>query len=131
MKQDIRTCSACSVDLDSHEGVELWGSWFCSKCFVGQASDFGRELKPEELDRLRRLGRELTGFLPPDILEMILVGSYRRATRSKKSPDRQELSRTVGELQRVTATGDWAPLTCRSGVPSPLVCTDHTSDPSE
>ena len=87
-----------------HEGVELWGSWFCSKCFVGQASDFGRELKPEEIARLRRLGRELTGFLPPDILEMILVGFYRRATRSKKAPDKQELARTVGELQRVTAT---------------------------
>ena len=104
LKQEIRTCSACSAELDSHEGVELWGSWFCSKCFVGQASDFGRELKPEELARLRRLGRELTGFLPPDILEMILVGFYRRATKSKKTPDRQELSRTVGELQRVTAT---------------------------
>ena len=84
--------------------MELWGSWFCSKCFVGQSADFGRELKPEELARLRRLGRELTGFLPPDILEMILVGFYRRSTRSKKMPDRQELSRTVGELQRVTAT---------------------------
>jgi hypothetical protein len=104
LKQDIRTCSACNADLDSHEGVELWGSWFCSKCFVGQASDFGRELKPEEIARLRRLGRELTGFLPPDILEMILVGFYRRATRSKKAPDKQELARTVGELQRVTAT---------------------------
>ena len=104
MKQDRRTCSACNADLDSHEGVELWGSWFCSKCFVGQASDFGRELKPEEIARLRRLGRELTGFLPPDILEMILVGFYRRATRSKKAPDKQELARTVGELQRVTAT---------------------------
>ena len=84
--------------------MELWGSWFCSKCFVGQASDFGRELKPEELARLRRLGRELSGVLPPDILEMILVGFYRRTMRSKKSPDRQELARTVGELQRVTAT---------------------------
>jgi len=104
LKQERRTCSACNADLDSHEGVELWGSWFCSKCFVGQASDFGRELKPEEIARLRRLGRELTGFLPPDILEMILVGFYRRATRSKKAPDKLELARTVGELQRVTAT---------------------------
>lgn len=104
MKQERRTCSACNADLDSHEGVELWGSWFCSKCFVGQASDFGRQLKPEEVARLRRLGRELSGFLPPDILEMILVGYYRRTTKSKKKPDPQELARTVGELQRVTAT---------------------------
>jgi hypothetical protein len=104
MAKDSRTCSACSNQLDSSEGVELWGSWFCSKCFVGQATDFGRELKPEELARLRRLGRELTGFLPPDILEMILAGFYKRASGSKKAPDRLELARAVGELQRVTAT---------------------------
>ena len=103
-KGEMRTCSACSAELDLHEGVELWGSWFCSKCFVGQAADFGRPLKPEEVERLRRLGRELSGFLPPDLLEMILVGFYKRTTRSKKAPDRQELSRAVGELQRITAT---------------------------
>ena len=103
-RNDQRTCSACSNELDSAEGVELWGSWFCSKCFVGQATDFGRELKPEELQRLRRLGRELAGFLPPDLLEMILVGFYKRASGSKKAPDKAELSRAVGELQRVTAT---------------------------
>ncbi|HEV3028161.1 MAG TPA: hypothetical protein VG457_11345 [Planctomycetota bacterium] len=104
MPKDSRICSACSAELDSAEGVELWGSWFCSKCFVGQAGDFGRDLKPEELARLRRIGRELTGFLPPDILEMILTGFYKRASGSKKAPDRQELSRAVGELQRITAT---------------------------
>jgi len=104
MGRDPRTCSACGNDLDSHEGVELWGSWFCSKCFVGQATDFGRELKPEEIARLRRLGRELAGFLPPDLLEMILVGFYKRASGSRKAPDRQELARAVGELQRITAT---------------------------
>ncbi len=104
MAKDIRACSACGSELDSAEGVELWGSWFCSKCFVGQATDFGRELKPEELARLRRLGRELSGFLPPDILEMILTGFYKRAAGSKKPPDKAELARAVGELQRVTAT---------------------------
>lgn len=104
MKREVRTCSACGNELDSHEGVELWGAWFCSKCFVGQATDFGRELKPEELARLRRLGRELTGFLPPDLLEMLLTGFYKRASGSKKAPDRQELARAVGELQRITAT---------------------------
>ena len=99
-----RICSACSNRLDSAEGVELWGAWFCSKCFVGQSSDFGRELKPEEVARLRRLGRELSGFLPPDLLEMILTGFYKRASGSKKAPDKQELHRAVGELQRLTAT---------------------------
>ncbi len=104
MSKESRTCSACGNQLDSSEGVELWGSWFCSKCFVGQATDFGRKLTPEELARLRRLGRELSGFLPPDILEMILVGFYKRASGSKKAPDRLELARAVGELQRVTGT---------------------------
>ena len=104
MGRDSRKCSACGNELDSHEGVELWGSWFCSKCFVGQSADFGRALKPEELARLRRLGRELSGFLPPDILEMILTGFYKRAAGSKKPPDKMELARAVGELQRVTAT---------------------------
>jgi len=104
MARDTRKCSACGAELDTHQGVELWGSWFCSKCFVGQASSFGRPLKPEELARLRRLGRELAGFLPPDLLEMILVGFYKRAARSKKNPDRQEVARAVGELQRITAT---------------------------
>ncbi len=104
MPRDHRPCSACGVELDAREGVELWGSWFCSKCFVGQASDFGRPLKPEELARLRRLGGELAGFLPPDLLEMILVGFHKRTTKSKKKPDPAEVSRAVGELQRITAT---------------------------
>ncbi len=104
MGRDTRTCSACGSELESREGVELWGSWFCSKCFIGQATDFGRELKPEELARLRRLGRELAGFLPPDLIEMILVGFYKRASGSRKPPDRHELARAVGEIQRITAT---------------------------
>ena len=95
MKKDTRICSGCSAELDEAEGVELWGSWFCSKCFVGQASDIGRPLKPEELARLRRLGRELAGFLPPDLLEMILVGFFKRASGSKKKPDAAELARAV------------------------------------
>src|SRR5258708_5576696 len=92
------------VGVDAGEGAERWGTWSWSKWFVGGAGDFGRDLKPEELARLRRIGRELTGFLPPDILEMILTGFYKRATGTKKTPDRQELSRAVGELQRITAT---------------------------
>ena len=104
MNRDQRTCSACGNILDEHEGVELWGSWFCSKCFVGQATDFGRPLKPEEVERLRRLGRELSGFLPPELLEMVLVGFYKRATKSRKKPDPLELARAVGELQRITGT---------------------------
>ncbi len=102
--RDSRSCSACGASLDPREGVDLWGSWFCSKCFVSQASDYGRDLKPEELARLRRLGHELAGFLPPEILEMILTGFYKRASKSKKAPDKMEVSRAVAELQRITAS---------------------------
>jgi hypothetical protein len=104
MKRDPRTCSACDATLDPKEGVELWGSWFCPSCFVGQAAEFGRPVGPDDLARIRRLGRELAGFLPPEILEMVLKGFYKRATGSRKPPDRDEVSRTVVELQRITAT---------------------------
>lgn len=98
------TCSACAKVLDPKEAVDLWGSSFCSACFIGQASVVGRDLKPEELQRLRRLGKELAGFLPPEILEMILTGFYKRTSKSKKAPDREELARTVAEIQRITAS---------------------------
>jgi hypothetical protein len=104
VKRDLRTCSACSKELDAKEGVELWGSWFCSGCFVGQAAEFGRPLAADDVARIRRLGRELAGFLPPEILEMVLKGFYKRASGSKKAPSRDEVSRTVVELQRITAT---------------------------
>jgi hypothetical protein len=35
---------------------------------------------------------------------MILTGFYKRAAGTKKAPDKMELARAVGELQRVTAT---------------------------
>lgn len=103
MAEEQRACSACAAPLDAHnEGIELWGSWFCSPCFIGQAS-VHRELKPEEVELLRRVGRELAGFLPPELLEMILAGFHRRSSGSDAPPPKAELSRCVGEIQRLTA----------------------------
>lgn len=93
-----RTCSGCSQAIE--EGLELWGSWFCSKCFISQSGQLHRELKPEDIELLRRIGRELAGFLPPDLLEMILVG-YSKRISGAMNP--MELSRVIGEIQRLTA----------------------------
>jgi hypothetical protein len=49
------------------------------------------------------MGKELAGFLPPDLLEMILVGSYKRSTGKNERPPEEELSRCIGEIQRLTA----------------------------
>lgn len=98
-----KICSACGHSLDAHnEGVELWGSWFCSKCFFGRAKPIGRELSPEEAEVLRSVGRELAGFLPPELVEMILLGFHKRVFGSPVPPA-PELARAVGEIQRLTA----------------------------
>lgn len=99
-----KKCSGCGNTLDDHNaGVELWGSWFCSGCFIGNATKLHKELTPEDVALLRTIGKELAGFLPADLLEMILIGFYRRSSGKKDVPEAIELSRCVGELQRLTA----------------------------
>lgn len=93
-----QACSGCSETVE--EGLELWGSWFCSKCFISQSGKLHRELRPEDVELLRRIGRELAGFLPPELLEMILVGYSKRISGGM---DPLELSRVIGEIQRLTA----------------------------
>lgn len=96
-----KNCSACDAPLEArNEGVELWGAWFCSACFIGNAAKTHKELSPDDIQLLRRIGRELAGFLPQDLLEMILVGFHSR-TRDKLDPG--ELARCVGEVQRLSA----------------------------
>lgn len=96
-------CSACGNPLDAHnEGIELWGSTFCSICFITNASKTNREFTPEDVIILRKMGKELAGFLPPDLLEMILVGFHKRS-KGLDRPAEEELSRCVGEIQRLTA----------------------------
>jgi hypothetical protein len=101
MGQDQK-CSACDAQIDSRrDGVELWGAWFCSKCFISNAAKTHKELTPDDILLLRRIGKELAGFLPQDLLEMILVGFHKRSGGTGPLPG--ELSRCVGEVQRLSA----------------------------
>lgn len=94
-------CSACAADLGATEGIEFFGSRFCSKCFIGRAQETNRPLTPQELDLLKLMGRELAGLVPPDLIEMIIVGYCKRATGV--APPKPETERCIGELQRLTA----------------------------
>lgn len=99
-----KKCSACGKSLASEsDGIELWGSTFCSMCFIGHATSLHRELKPEDIELLKLIGREAAGLLPPELLEMILVAYHKRATGKQEPPPREETIRVVGELQRLTA----------------------------
>lgn len=96
-------CSGCAKAMDTQiEGVELWGLWFCAMCFIGRAQSLHREIKPEDIELLKVIGRELSGFLPAELLEMILVGFWRRTTGRTDEPPREEVLRVAGELQRLT-----------------------------
>lgn len=97
-------CSACGNPVEGpSDALQLWDRWFCSTCFIGHAQGAGREVTPETAAMLRLLGREMAGLLPPSLIEMILVGFHKRATRSDAAPDKEELDRAVGEIQRLTA----------------------------
>lgn len=97
-------CSACGKAVDSEkEGVKLWEAWFCSLCFLSQSQSFHRELRPEDLDLLRAIGREAAGLLPAGIFEMVLSGFHRRATGSQEPPPREAVLFTMAELQRLYA----------------------------
>ncbi len=97
-------CSACDATIDGHDdGIKLWETWFCSKCFISHSASVNRELTPGDIELIRKIGREMTGLIPPDLIEMIALGFHKRATGSKKPPPEEELSRFVGEIQRLTA----------------------------
>jgi len=96
-------CSGCGNSIGDGEGIELWGSRFCSTCFISNAAKTHREFTPEQVALLRVLGRELAGFLPPEVLEMVLVGFWHRATGRKDDPPAEELARMIGEIQRLAA----------------------------
>lgn len=97
-------CSGCGDPLDAHnEGIELWGSRFCSTCFIGRAAPLGKELSAEEAEALRKAAGELSGFLPPELVEMVLVGFHRRSAGDGSAPSKAELARATAEIQRLTA----------------------------
>src|SRR4029077_8969503 len=106
---DRKPCSACSKEIDpKNEGIEVFGSWFCSMCFIGRAQSFHKELKPDDIALLRIIAKELSGLMPGDLLEMILVGYWRRSTGRTDEPPRDETLRVAGELQRLTAFANFA-----------------------
>lgn len=81
----------------------MLGALFCGTCFIANAARFNRELRPEDIALLKTIGREMAGYLPPEVLEMVLVGFYKRATGQKEPPPMEELARCVGEIQRLAA----------------------------
>ena len=95
-------CSGCAQPLSGSDGVELWGSRFCSTCFIGNAARIHRELTPEQVALLRVFGRELAGYLPPELLEMVLTGFWKRSGGAG-APPADELARAIGEVQRLAA----------------------------
>ena len=97
-----KVCSGCGTPLDAKdEGIEVFNTWFCSTCFIGYSAKTHRELTAEDLVLLRTIGRELAGFLPPSVLEMVAIGFYRRSTGRTDGPPPEELARFVGEIQRL------------------------------
>lgn len=58
-------------------------------------------MTPEQMVALRAMGRELGGFLPADVVQMVAVGFYRRASGRDDYPPAEELERFVGEIQRL------------------------------
>lgn len=102
MAKDV--CSGCAAALEGpNAGIELWGSRFCTGCFITQSSELHREMKPEDMAVLRRMGRDLAGLLPPHLIGMVFAGFHKRATGSTAPPPAEELERAIGEIQRLTA----------------------------
>jgi hypothetical protein len=97
----VTKCAACGSSIAAQDGISLWDMWYCSTCFIGNAAKLHRELRPEDLAALKNLGRELAGYLPPELIEMLAVGFYRRSTGRKDDPPADELARFVGEIQRL------------------------------
>ena len=94
-------CAACGNALADQEGVTLWDTPYCTTCFISNAAKQHRELRPEDLAALRRLGKELAGYLPGELIEMLAVGFWQRSTGRKDRPPEEELERCVGEIQRL------------------------------
>lgn len=97
-------CAACGKDgISEKDAVKLWETWFCTSCFMTRSQDFNRELGPEDVEMLKIIGRELSGLLPPDLVEIVLAGYWRRTTGQTGGPPKEETMRVVGELQRLAA----------------------------
>jgi hypothetical protein len=96
-----RTCSACTTALAENEGVAAFDMVYCATCFISEAGKFHRPIRAEDIELLKTIGREAAGHLPADLVRMLTVGFYRRATGSAAYPPEDELARFVGEIQRL------------------------------
>ena len=94
-------CSACGKEIDPKDGLRTWDTWFCSFCFIAESQKLHKELKPEDIELLKLIGRELAGLMPTELVEMILTGYARRVTGKIEPPAREETLRVVGEMQRL------------------------------
>jgi hypothetical protein len=99
---DSRTCAACQKAFDKSEGLELWNTWYCSLCFISNSAKLHKEFTAADIEQLRRLGKDLAGLLPGELLEMTIVGFHKRCTGQER-PDETELARLIGEIQRLAA----------------------------
>jgi len=100
---DPQKCSGCQKPLDEKEGVQVWKSHLCSTCFIDSAAKFHQPLTPDQVALLRVMGKQLAGHLPPEFLEIIVVGFWRRATGRQDAPPAEELALVIGEIQRLAA----------------------------
>jgi len=100
---DHPKCSGCQKPLEEREGIQVWKSILCSTCFIDNAGKFHRPLTPDQVALLKMMGRQLAGHLPPDFLEIILVGFWRRSTGRNDAPPAEEMALVVGEIQRLAA----------------------------
>lgn len=99
----MMNCTACGKPIESEkDAVKLWESWFCSFCFMSRSQDFNKPLEAGDIELLKIIGRELSGLLPPEMVEMVLVGYWKR-TSGQAAPPKDETMRVVGELQRLAA----------------------------
>jgi len=92
-------CSACGKEFEERDGIQLWDAWSCGECFIRQAVQFRKELKPEDVELMRLIARELSGLMPTELLSMIILG-YARNIGSPQAPEGETL-RVVGEIQRL------------------------------
>ena len=98
-----QTCSACGRPLQEKEGIGLWTSRFCSTCFITNSAKLDKPLTPDQVAMLKVMGRELSGLLPPELLEMLLLAFWRRSTGRNDAPPAEQVALTVGEIQRLVA----------------------------
>jgi len=100
---DPQKCSGCQKTLDEKEGIQVWKSHLCATCFIDNAAKYHQPLTPDQVAMLKVMGRQMAGHLPPDFLEIIIVGFWRRSTGRTDTPSAEELALVIGEIQRLAA----------------------------